>query len=316
MMRRRVLLFLFAVVLFGIWIFWPGTGTDFVDADVTQGKSGYAVAEELVEKGLLRSVHSFAFWAKVRNAGPRIKVGRYHFSRGRSAWWIVDDLVNGRTQKIRLVIPEGFASWQIAERLGELKLADKDQFLAVVKEKGLEGFMFPATYELDAGYSAASIAQIFMNQFEKAWSPDMDARAKRFNMNKKQIVTLASIIEREAVVPEERTIISSVYHNRLRNTMPLQADPTVQYALGYWKQRLLYADYRNVQSPYNTYLHAGLPPGPICSPGLPAIEAALSPADTDYLYFVAAEGGRHTFSATYRDHTNKVNKRNKDRRKK
>jgi UPF0755 protein len=315
-MRRRVLLFLFAATLFGIWIFWPGNGTNWIEVDVTQGKTGYDVATELRDKGLLRSVHSFLFWAKVRGAGAKLKVGRYRFSKGRSAWWIIDDLVNGRTQKIRVVIPEGFASWQVAERLDELKLANKDEFLKVVREKGLEGFLFPATYDLDAGYTAAALAQVFVTRFDKEWTADMENRAKSLRMTKKAVVTLASIIEREAMVAEERPIISSVYHNRLKKNMPLQADPTVQYSLGYWKQRLLYTDYHSVKSPYNTYLNTGLPPGPICSPGLPAIEAALSPAQTDYLYFVAAEAGHHTFSATYREHTNKVNKRNKERRQK
>lgn len=316
MIRRRVLIPVFLLVLLSIWIFWPGTGTTWIEVDVNQGKSAYNVGIELQNAGLFKRVHPFLFWVKVRGAGSKIKVGRYRFSSGRSAWWVVDDLVDGRTQRVRIVIPEGFASWQIAERLHEARIADKAAFLKTVRDRSLEGYLFPATYDLDIGYTAESVANVFTGRFEKEWTADMDGQAKLIGMTKKQVVTMASIIEREAMVPEERAIISSVYHNRLRQKIPLQADPTVQYALGYWKQRLLYADYRNVKSPYNTYLNQGLPPGPICSPGLPAIEAALAPMKTDYLYFVAAENGRHTFSNTYRDHTNKVNKRNKARRSK
>jgi UPF0755 protein len=133
-------------------------------------------------------------------------------------------------------------------------------------------------------------------------------------MTKKEVVTLASILQREVRVPEEWGLVSAVYHNRLAKHMRLEADPTVQYALGFWKPRLTYDDYRNTHSPYNTYLVMGLPPGPICSPGLDAIKAALWPADSKALFFLAAEGGHHTFSETYRDHTNKVNKRNRKKR--
>jgi UPF0755 protein len=170
-MRRRALLFLFSIVLFGIYVFWPGTGTRWVEIDVVQGNTGYDVAVQLRDKGLLRTVHSFLFWSRVRGAGAKLKIGRYRFSQGRSAWWIVDDLVNGRTQKVRLVIPEGFASWQIAERVDELKLGNREEFLKTVSDKGLEGYLFPATYELDAGYSAAALAQIFVNRFDKEWTP-------------------------------------------------------------------------------------------------------------------------------------------------
>jgi UPF0755 protein len=313
-MKRALFILVLFLSLGAVLAFWPGTGADWVEFDVTQGDTGHDVAKVLQEKGLITMTPPFLVWMRLRGAGSKLKVGRYRFLKGRASWWIVDDLINGRTQKMKLIIPEGFSSWQIAQRLDEMKICSKDDFLKVVREKNLEGFLFPATYELDTGHNAETVAEIFHAKFEEKWNSDQEARAKNIGMTKKQAVTLASIIEREAMVPEERALISSVYHNRLRRKMPLQADPTVQYALGYWKQRLLYSDYQTVKSPYNTYLYAGLPPGPICSPGLPAINAALAPAQTDYLYFVASEGGHHNFSNNYRDHTNKVNKRNKTKR--
>lgn len=254
-------------------------------------------------------------WMKLRGAEQKIHVGLYRFPMGRSAFWIVDDLINGRTQKMKLVIPEGFASWQIAERLGELKVCDPAKFKQLVAEKKLEGFLFPATYEMDIGLTAETVAKQLVNKFESQWTPEMDARAQQMGFSKRDIVVLASIIEREVRVREELPLVSAVYHNRLRKKMKLDADPTVQYAIGYWKSRLTYNDYRNVKSPYNTYLVAGLPPGPICSPGADAVQAALWPAQSDALFLVAQEDGRHSFSATYRDHTNKVNRRNRGKRK-
>jgi len=150
-----------------------------------------------------------------------------------------------------------------------------------------------------------------VEEFNRRWTPEFDARARELGLNKRQVVSLASILEREIRVRDELPLISSVYHNRLRKGMKLDADPTVQYAMGYWKKRLTNEDYRRTLSPYNTYLNPGLPPGPICSPGLDAIQAALYPAATESLYFVAQEDGRHSFSSSYREHVNKVKVRDR-----
>ncbi len=143
----------------------------------------------------------------------------------------------------------------------------------------------------------------------------MTQRAKALGWSKKNVVTMASIIEREARDRNELPMISAVYHNRLKKHMRLEADPTVQYALGYWKKRLLFSDINRTQSPYNTYLYAGLPPGPICNPGKDAIRAALWPTESDALYFVAKDDGRHDFSTTFKEHSAKVKMRNIQRRK-
>lgn len=286
-----------------------------MEIPVSEGATATSVAGKLKEKNLVSSPYPFLLWIRGRGAAHKIHVGLYRIPRGRSSFWIADDLINGRTQKMKLVIPEGFASWQIAERLGELRICDPEKFKQIVAQKNLEGFLFPATYEMDIGITADSVANLLINKFESQWTPEMETRAASIGFSKRETVTLASIVEREVRVREELPLVSAVYHNRLRKKMKLDADPTVQFALGYWKSRLTYNDYRNVKSPYNTYLVAGLPPGPICNPGLDAIQAVLWPAQSDALYFVAQEGGRHSFSATYREHTNKVNRRNRTNRK-
>jgi UPF0755 protein len=268
----------------------------------------------LEDAGLVRFPHPFLIWIKLRGAESRIQIGRYRFSKGRSAFWLVDDVIHGRTEKIRLTIPEGFASWQIAERLENLKVCTAEQFKKVVTDKTLEGYLYPATYELNVGLGAEKAARYFHEQFEQHWTADMEGRVAALGLTKREVVTLASIIEREVKMRDELPLVSAVYHNRLKKRMTLDADPTVQYSLGYWKSRLTYDDYRKTQSPYNTYLHAGLPPGPICSPGLDAIHAALWPAPSDALFLLATEDGHHTFSNSYKDHTNKVNKRNRTKR--
>lgn len=317
--RKRTLLaaivLIIAAALVLQWIFWPGVGRRSVEFDVVEGATGRQLAEQLKAKGIVRSTAPLRFWMRVRGAGSRIQIGRYRFHDDRSAFWIVDDLVNGRSMKARVPIPEGFASWQIAERLELMRVCGAGPFRKVVADRGLEGYLYPATYDLTPGLSAERIAARMKEEFDRQWTPELEARAKERGLTRHQVVTLASIIEREVRVRDELPLVSAVYNNRLARKMRLQADPTVQYALGYWARRLTYNDYRNTQSPYNTYTNDGLPPGPICSPGIDAVRAALWPAQSDALYMVAKEDGRHNFSNSYRDHTNKVNRRNRQNRK-
>ena len=304
----------FLVLLVFTWMMWPGSGRKWAEIFVSEGQNGHAVARQLTEAGVVRTPLPFLLWVKFRRAEKRLQVGKYRFAVGRSAFWIVDDLIQGRTEKVRFVIPEGFASWQIADRLDSLKICDGDAFREIVRKENLEGYLFPATYELTNGLSPSTVARRFTAEFDARWTPEIDARAKALGLTKLETVTLASIVEREVRVREELPLVSAVYHNRLKKKMKLAADPTVQFALGFWKSRLRNRDYREAQSPYNTYLHPGLPPGPICNPGWDAVLAALSPASSNALFFVAKEDGRHDFSDTYREHVNKVNKRNRTQR--
>lgn len=211
-----------------------------------------------------------------------------------------------------VTIPEGFAVSQIGSLLARrldlpLKSVDsatRDTALRArldIPTPTLEGYLFPDTYAFPEGTTARDAVTEMVKRFEREWKPIWNARVIRLAMNRNDIITLASIIEKEARLPEERAVISAVYHNRLRKQMLLQADPTVQYALPAHTSRVLYRDLE-VKSPYNTYLHRGLPPGPIASPGGPSIIAALYPANVDFLYFVAFPDGHHEFRKTLGEH--------------
>jgi len=169
----------------------------------------------------------------------------------------------------------------------------------------LEGYIFPDTYAFPIGTTARQAIREMVYDFERRWNPDWDEKASGLKIDRNDLVTMASIVEREARVPEERPVIAAVYYNRLRRGMLLQADPTVQYALGHHVGRVLYKDLA-VQSPYNTYVHKGLPPGPIASPGVASLAAAANPATVPYLYFVASPDGHHEFRMTLDEHTNAV----------
>jgi len=310
---NRLLLFLAIAVVLAALAFWPGRGAPR-QADIPEGATAHAIARQLTDAGVLQSRYPFLVWVKLRGASSKIHAGRYRFLGGRSAFWIVNDLIAGHTEKARVVIPEGWASWQIAERLEAEGVCPATPFRQIVMAQHLEGYLFPATYEFEVALAPATAAARLKARFEQVWTAEMDARAKMVGMTRDQVVTLASIVEREVRARDEGPMIAAVYLNRLHRGMRLDADPTVQYALGGWKTRLTYSDYRNTNSPYNTYLNAGLPPGPICSPGLDSLKAALWPAQSDALYFVAGDDGHHLFSSSYREHVNRVNHRNRLRR--
>ena len=212
-----------------------------------------------------------------------------------------------------VTIPEGFSLTSIAQLIGRaLSVPPESVMIAAgdtalrhrldVPTPTLEGYLFPDTYTFAEGTSPAEAVRTLVARFEQVWKPEWDARLQKLTMSRHDIMTLASIIEKEARLAEERPVISAVYHNRLKIGMLLQADPTVQYALGKHVDRVLYRDLE-VDSRYNTYKHVGLPPGPIASPGAASIEAALYPANVPYLYFVAHPDGHHEFRQTFSEHT-------------
>jgi len=315
-MKRSALIIILGILLLFGAAFWPGSWVSWVQLDVRPGTAATVVARKLVDQGLLWTVYPMIFWTKILGADRKIKVGRYRFPKGRSAFWVVCDLISGHTQKIHLVVPEGFTSMQIAERLQMRMVCPADKFEEIVAAEKLEGFLFPATYDLDVGMEPKELVELFTASFNRVWTPEMEARAKEWGWSKREAVIFASIIEREVRDRAELPMISAVYHNRLKKKMRLEADPTVQFALGNWKSRLLYADINKTRSPYNTYLHGGLPPGPICNPGEDALKAALWPAESEALYFVAKEDGRHDFSKTFKEHSEKIRARDKMKRKK
>ncbi|MBA3656275.1 MAG: endolytic transglycosylase MltG [Gemmatimonadaceae bacterium] len=279
---------------------------------IPRGATFSQATDSLAKAQIVKWPTGFRLLARVGGKDRNIKPGTYLLKRG-TAWSEVLSALNGGLGVVNSVtIPEGFTVRQIipllARRLelpiDSLNTAVRDTALRSrldVPTQTLEGYLFPDTYAFPDGTRARDAITEMVKRFEREWKPEWDARLTELAMNRNDIITLASIIEKEARLPEERPVISAVYHNRLRKQMLLQADPTVQYALPAHTQRVLYRDLE-VKSPYNTYQNPGLPPGPIASPGGPSIVAALFPANVAYLYFVAFPDGHHEFRTTFAEH--------------
>jgi UPF0755 protein len=273
-----------------------------------------AVADTLAAREIVSSAARFKIYARTQGAASRIQPGVYEVRRGTGWDEILRKLTTGDVVKTRVVIPEGWTVQQIAPRLATAAGIPADSAARLLstpdaaerrKVPGptLEGYLYPATYVFPLGTAMDRMVDAMVTRYRRAWTPEMRARARALKMSEREVVTLASIVEREAKVWSERPTIAAVYHNRLRVGMRLQADPTVQYALGSNRARLLYRDIDSVaDNPYNTYRHAGLPPGPIASPSTGAIQATLNPAAVDYVYFVARPNGTHVFTRTLAEH--------------
>ncbi|HET6778345.1 MAG TPA: endolytic transglycosylase MltG [Gemmatimonadales bacterium] len=281
------------------------------------GASFSAVTDSLKARGVINDPKTFKLLARVRGIDRSVHAGVYEFPAGTSPWEVLTMLATGKKAALRFTVPEGLTIPEVsalaAEKLGiradSFTAAARDSVMATallgMPVSSFEGFLRPETYLVPADVNARELVRIMAEGFKSEWKPAWDTRLDTLKMNRLQLVTLASIVEGEARADEERETISGVYHNRLRIGMALQADPTVQYAImlkrGRKKSRLFIRDYA-FPSPYNTYLHPGLPPGPVNSPSRRSIEAALYPASVKYLYFVAGLDGRHVFSRTYNEH--------------
>jgi UPF0755 protein len=287
---------------------------------VPAGASLHQVGDSLKAHHLVWSRAFFRLAARLKKVDRSIRAGIYEFPRGTSVFSILDALAAGRIVAARVTVPEGFTSMQIAgvaeERLG----IPRDSFLAVVRDRALaeslgiphpslEGYLRPETYLVPANISARDLVRLMVAGFRESWDSTWTRRLDTLGMSQLEVLTLASIVEGEARVDSERETIAGVYRNRLRLGMPLQADPTVQYAIelatGHRKPRLYEKDYA-FPSPYNTYLNPGLPPGPVDSPSERSIRAALYPAKVPYLYFVASPDGHHSFARSYEEHLQNV----------
>lgn len=279
---------------------------------VPKGASFAAAADSLQHAGIVRFPLLFRIFARVKGDDRNIKPGTYLLKHGTPWPDILSALNGGRGLVNTVTIPEGFSLQQIVPLLALRLKVPVDSVKAAVSDtaqlarldiptKNLEGYLFPDTYAFPEGTTARQAVSEMVKRFEREWKPQWNARLDTLALNRNDIVTLASIIEEEAKRPEERPVISAVYHNRLRAGMLLQADPTIQYALGRHVARILYKDL-DVESPYNTYRHPGLPPGPIASPGGPSLVAALFPANVSYRYFVAYSDGHHEFRTTLTEH--------------
>jgi len=283
---------------------------------VEQGQSVREVARALRQEGLIHSAEAFLAAAYLTGKWRRVQAGRHELEPSMSTLQILDALGRGSRRAWRwLTIPEGYTLRQIAARVEEQELASAADFLAQAQRPrdfevsfppppgGLEGYLFPDTYRVDMGERAEDIIAHMLRRFEEVvWRGLLGEQPVHEGRSLQDIVILASLVEAEAKVEEERPIIAGVFMNRLARGQKLECDATVQYALGDdRKSRLLYEDL-TVDSEYNTYLHPGLPPGPICSPGEASIRAALEPADVPYLFYVARPDGSHVFSRTFAEH--------------
>lgn len=297
---------------------------EIIRVEIPVGSNVESIAKLLAQKGVIKSGFAFKLYSKSNHIENKYKAGIYDLDNSKDIKEIASVLQHGKgfQEIIRFTIPEGFEVRMIVDKLVELGLGDRDKFYDVIsnhffdydfiqnisrEEERLEGYLFPDTYEVYKSTSEEEIINKMLERFDHVFNEEFKKRASELNMSVNEIVTLASIIEREAKVDGERKIISSVFHNRLNINMLLRSCATVQYVLKERKEVLLYKDLE-IQSPYNTYKNPGLPPGPIASPGLKSIEAALYPNDTDYLYFVAKNDGTHIFTKTFKEHIEAQNK--------
>ena len=279
---------------------------------IPQGATMRVASDSLAKAGVIHFPRLFRAYASMRRHDRAIRSGTYMLHRN-AGWGYVLDALRGGKGIVRVVtIPEGFSLSQIeplvASRLNQpldsVKAATRDTALLHrldVPTPTLEGYVFPDTYTFPDGTTARVAIETMVRRFEQVWKPEWTARLDTIHLSRNDVLTLASIVEKEARLSEERPVIAAVYLNRMRDGVLLQADPTVQYALGKHVTRVLYKDLE-VESPYNTYKHKGLPPGPIASPGKPSIEAALYPANVPYQYFVAFPDGHHEFRRDLKGH--------------
>jgi len=301
-----------------------------VQFTVREGESTSTIAERLQNEGIISNALMFRLYARMRGVETRLAAGPYELRRNMTINEVIDKLEEGHYLRTRITTIEGWRSEEVADLLDQRGLAKREEFLSLTRNaifdydflkdrpKGasLEGYLFPDTYEIEPGASATDIVRMMLSNFDRRFDSSLRRKASSLGLTIHQVVTLASIVEREAAVADERPLMASVFLNRLKNDMPLQADPTVQYAVAgtapdampdYWEKSISLADLQ-LDSPYNTYRVKGLPPGPIANPGLASLKAVVEPARTDYLYFVAKPDGSHEFARTLEEHNRNVAK--------
>ena len=299
-----------------------GNSSRMTVLDIAEGASLSDVAERLHRQNLIKSDWAFVWVGRLTGSDRKIIPGEYEFHGGMAPSTILEKIVKGEVIQYTVTIPEGFSVSRIADVLHEQRLVDREEFLQCTRAPAfiqtlslsvenrvdnLEGYLFPDTYQFARHLAPERLIATMVSRFEQSVTEEDRRRAAELGLSLHQVVTLASVIEKETARPDERTLISGVFHNRLRKRIPLQSDPTVIYALNEFDGNLRKKDL-SIDSPYNTYRVAGLPPGPIANPGRAAIHAALYPEATTYLYFVSRNDGSHEFSTTLAEHNRAVKK--------
>jgi UPF0755 protein len=328
--KRFVLLSLLvlvvAAVAAGVWVtrtvsapYAAFSGETFVE--IPQGESTIGIGRRLVAAGVIRDELTFRLAERWHGRGRSLKAGEYRFAEPASPATVIDRIARGDVYLVPLTFPEGLTAEEMSTLFEQTGMGTAREFLAATKSPDaitsldadadtLEGYLFPDTYHLPRTTDAPALVDRMVRRFKTVFDQDMQARAKATGLTVRQIMSLAALVEKETARGDERSLVAAVYHNRLRIGMPMQADPTVIYALkraGRWNGNITKADLQ-FDSPYNTYRYPGLPPGPIVSPGKAAIEAAIAPAEVDYLYFVSRNDGSHAFATTLPEHNRNVQK--------
>jgi UPF0755 protein len=306
------------MIHFYIALFIPPTREKvWKEIQISEGMSFKAISGLLQKEGIIRYRGYFEIIGRLQGISRRVRVGYYGMSSNMSLWEVLEALRKGRIIEYEVVVPEGYNLYQIGWTLSNTPLlSDPQQFIKLVRNKEyvrslgieadtLEGYLFPDTYFLPKGIKLEDIPRKMVQRYKDVFVESYRERAQELGLTEQQIITLASIIEKEARVPSERTLVSAVYHNRLKKGMKLQADPTCVYGTKAWVTNVTKQDLKR-KSPYNTYIIKGLPPGPIANPGQGAILAALYPENADYLFFVAQGDGSHFFSNDYTAHSKAV----------
>jgi len=285
---------------------------------VPRGAPVRRIGRDLEAAGLVRDGRLFAWLARWHGLAGRIQAGEYELSPARSAAEILALLVEGRVRTFEVVVPEGFTAAQIAERLEATGVFDGRRFLEVARSDelarelglpgpGLEGYLFPDTYRWPRDTSPERIARSMVERFRAVWA-GIEPLAARRGLDMREVVTLASIVEKETGAPEERPRIAGVFLNRLARGMRLESDPTTIYGIADFDGNLRRAHLEDATNPYNTYRIEGLPPGPICNPGREALRAVVEPEEHDYLFFVSRNDGTHVFSRSFAEHSRAVDR--------
>lgn len=309
------------VVLVAAHVYRPYKGYTLPEqfVEIPQGSSVPAIARRLEQAGVVRNTLAFRYAAWVTQGTRAMKAGEYRFDRPMSAIEVAEKIARGDVYVRTLTFREGLTIWDMADVFEREGFGPRQAFIAAASRPDLihsidpqatdlEGYLFPDTYSVPRGITAERLVAMMVAHFKSQFEATLPARAAAAGRTVRQIVTLASLVEKETARPEERPLVAGVYVNRLKIGMGLQCDPTVLYALrraGRDTTNITRADLQ-FDSPYNTYRYAGLPPGPIASPGKASVDAALGPADVPYLYFVSRNDGSHVFAATLAEHNKNV----------
>lgn len=293
-------------------------GDRYREIHIPHGTPLIKILNLLEEEKIISNADLFRLYLMIQGISSKVRAGDYEFHPRMTPQQIARELIQGDFKIYHFTIPEGWTMEQIAILLNRKRLTQKDEFLhwcrnrewiqsLGIHEDSLEGYLFPNTYETYYPEDPRSLISLMVKTFQKNFTDEMRERSKQLGFSLHEIITLASIVEKETARPEERTLIASVLNNRLNRKMPLQSDPTVIYGITDFDGNIT-RRHLETYTPYNTYLFPGLPPGPIANPGLAAILAVLYPADTDFLYFVSRNDGSHVFSRTTAEHQKNVYK--------